>query len=182
MLSRIMIVGTSGAGKTTLARTLSKRLSLHDIELDALFWNPHWQESSLEDFRKKITSEIEAHERFVIHGNYSKVRDLTWSKCDTLIWLDYSKPVVMWRVIKRSILRIITREKLWSDNRESFYKTFFSKDSIIRWSWTTFDSRKKQNAEWLAAPENAHLKVLHFTSPQQTSQWLDTLSSETSLN
>ncbi len=181
MLSRIMIVGTSGAGKTTLARSLSQRLSLHDIELDALFWNPQWQESSLEDFRIKIISQTDAHERFVIHGNYSKVRDLTWARCDTLIWLDYSKPTVMWRVTKRSILRIITGERLWSDNRESFYKTFFSKDSIIRWAWTTFDSRKKQNAEWLSAPENAHLNVLHFTTPQQTQSWLNALPS-TDLN
>ncbi len=175
MLSRIMIVGTSGAGKTTLARTLSQKLSLHDIELDALFWNPHWQESSQEDFRSKIMTETEVSERFVIHGNYNKVRDLTWAKCDTLIWLDYSKSVVMWRVIKRSILRIISKEKLWAGNQESFFKVFFSQDSIILWAWHTYDSRKKQYTEWLSSPEYAHLRVYLFKTPQQTQIWLDSL-------
>ncbi len=36
--SRVLVVGTSGAGKSVLAGRLAARFGLTDIELDALFW------------------------------------------------------------------------------------------------------------------------------------------------
>ncbi len=131
--SKILIVGTSGSGKSTLARKLSKKIGIPDIELDALFWKENWTQSEPDEFRKKISDGISANYGFVIHGNYNKVRDLTWGNVDHVIWLDYSFRLVMWRVLKRSIVRVIRKESLWAGNRESFQKTFLSKDSIILW-------------------------------------------------
>ena len=76
--SKILIVGTSGSGKSTLAGMLANRLNIKDIELDALHWGPNWTEASQEDFRSRIEKEIHECSGYVIHGNYNKVRDLTW--------------------------------------------------------------------------------------------------------
>ena len=35
---RVLIVGTTGAGKTTLAHVLAAKLDAEHIELDALYW------------------------------------------------------------------------------------------------------------------------------------------------
>jgi len=35
---RIVVIGTSGAGKTTLARAIAARLSPPHVELDAINW------------------------------------------------------------------------------------------------------------------------------------------------
>ncbi|MBK9321617.1 MAG: AAA family ATPase [Bdellovibrionaceae bacterium] len=165
--SKILIVGTSGSGKSTLARRLSKKFNLIDIELDALFWKPNWTETPQNIFREDILNAIAQGDGFVIHGNYNKVRDITWANSEIVIWLDYPKWLVMWRVSKRSILRLIKNEVLWSGNQETFQKTFLSKSSIILWAWNTYALRRQQYLELIKAPEFEHLKVIHITNPNE---------------
>jgi len=170
--SRILVVGTSGSGKTTLARVLASRFQLTNIELDALFWGPNWTQASQATFRGRIENAMALNEGWVIHGNYGKVRDLTWRRANIVIWLDYSLPVVFWRVLKRSLVRIVTNESLWAGNRETFRKTFFSKDSILLWSLQTYRLRKRQYEELLQMPTHAHIRILRFKTPKQTERFL----------
>lgn len=163
--SRILVVGTSGSGKSTLARELALKLQIDDIELDALFWKENWTQSSREEFREKVKNSIEKSSGWIMHGNYSSIRDLSWGKSDTVIWLDYSLSLVMWRVIKRSLLRIIYKESLWAENKESFKKTFFSKDSIILWAWQTYPLRKKQYTELMNDSQFKHIQMIRLKKP-----------------
>ncbi len=48
-----------------------------------------------------------------------------------VIWLNRPLPVTLYRLLKRTLHRTITREELWNGNRESFFSNFFSKDSVI---------------------------------------------------
>lgn len=171
---RIQVVGTSGSGKTTLAGDLARRLQVPHIELDALHWEPNWTEATLEVFRERVQQALSA-EGWTVDGNYSKARDLILSRIDTLIWLDYSLPLVMSRVTRRTLHRVFTRKELWSGNRESFRTSFFSRDSIIWWAFSTYRRRKKEYAEMLARPEYDHLTLLHFRSPAETQRWLNSL-------
>ncbi|MEW6715105.1 MAG: adenylate kinase [Nitrospirota bacterium] len=140
--SRILVVGTSGAGKSTLARKIALTLGIKDIELDALHWGPDWTETPLEIFEGMVRREIRENRGFVIHGNYTKIQGITWGSVDTVVWLDYTKTVVMWRVLTRTLRRIIAKEKLWAGNVETFRKSFLGKDSIIAWAWNTYARRK----------------------------------------
>jgi adenylate kinase family enzyme len=171
--SKILIIGTSGSGKSTLARKLCLKFGLHDIELDALHWLPNWTETPLPEFRQKITQEISKASGFVIHGNYNKVSDLTWQNAEIIIWLDYPKYLVMFRVIKRSLLRMIQKELLWGTNTESFKLTFFTKRSIILWAWNTYDLRKKQYENLIQNPEYLEKTILKIQSPRELNQILD---------
>jgi len=174
--SKILIVGTSGSGKSTLARRLSQELNLKDIELDSLFWKPNWTETPLEEFKKRIVEIISVSEGFVIHGNYNKVRDVTWGNSEIVIWLDYPKWLVMWRVFKRSVLRLIKNEVLWSGNKETFKKTFMTKDSIILWAWNTYEVRKRQYQQLIKTPEFEHLDLIHITKPSEADQLILSLT------
>ena len=142
--SKILVIGTSGSGKTTLAEKLSKLLDIKNIELDAFNWKENWTQSSIEEFRKNIEDSIKNTKGYVLHGNYNKVKDLTWGTVDTVIWLDYKRIVVMWRVLKRTIRRIITQEELWAGNKETFKTSFLEKDAIVFWAWKTYKKRKEQ--------------------------------------
>lgn len=173
--SRILIVGTSGSGKSTLARKISNILSVPDIELDALFWKPNWTQSNKEEFRAKIQESISKSSGFIMHGNYNQVRDLTWGNSDIVIWLDYSKKLVMWRVLKRSVLRILSNEPLWANNKETIRKTFFSKESIILWSWNTYDIRKKLYSEFIEKPEYENIKLLRIKSTKEADKLLQSI-------
>lgn len=173
--SKILIVGTSGSGKSSLAKTLSKKIGILDVELDNLFWKANWTQSEPEEFRQKIINAISKANGFVIHGNYNKVRDITWGNSNIVIWLDYSRSIVMWRVFKRSIFRILNNESLWAGNKESLKKTFFSKDSIILWAWNTYDLRKQQYEELIKNPEFKDLKILRFRHPSETENFVKSI-------
>ncbi len=92
-LRRIVVVGTSGSGKTTMAARLAEGLGLPHVELDAIHWGPGWTPLAVEEFRER-TAEALAGEAWSTDGNYSGVRDIVWSRADTLVWLDYALPVV----------------------------------------------------------------------------------------
>ena len=50
---RVVVIGVTSSGKSTLAETLARRFDMDFIELDALHWEPNWQEASLEVFRDR---------------------------------------------------------------------------------------------------------------------------------
>jgi adenylate kinase family enzyme len=167
-----LVVGTSGSGKSVLAGRLAARFGLTDIELDALFWGPGWTEAEQPVFRGRIESAMARGEGWVVHGNYSKVQDLTWGRADTVIWLDYALPVVLWRVTRRSVGRILKRKKLWGGNRESARMVFFSRDSIILWALQTYGSNKRQYEKLIRDNAYPHLRILRLKRPREAAELL----------
>ncbi|MBN1179738.1 MAG: adenylate kinase [Anaerolineae bacterium] len=169
---RIVVVGTTGSGKTTLAGQLARRIGCPHVELDALHWEPNWTEAPLERFRAR-TCEALSGACWVTDGNYSKVRDIVWGRADTLVWLDYSLAVVFWRLFRRAVRRIATQEELWGGgNRETFRKQFLSRDSLFVWALKTYRRRKREYATLPVQPEYAHLRVIRLRSPRETAAWL----------
>jgi adenylate kinase family enzyme len=174
-MQRISVVGTSGSGKTTLASQLARRLDYAHIELDALHWEPGWQEAPLDVFRVRVAEAV-SQGHWVTDGNYSKVRDIVWGRADTVVWLDYPLPLILWRLWWRTLRRTLLRQPLWNENRESFHTTFFSRNSILLWAVATYDRRRREYPELLARPEYAHLQTVHLRSPRQTRAWLENMT------
>ena len=112
---RVSVVGTSGAGKSTLARALAGALGADFLELDSVYHQAGWVPLPRE-YRARVAS-VTAGERWVIDGNYSKVRDVVWARADTVVWLDLPRRTVMRRVIWRSS-GASGRVELWNGNRE----------------------------------------------------------------
>ena len=162
---RVVIIGTSCSGKTTLARTMAAALAVPHIELDALHWLPEWTPRPLAEFRA-LTSETVAAERWVLDGNYSKVRDIVWGRATSLIWLNYSFPLIFRRALARTVQRVFWQEELFSGNRESFRQSFLSRDSILWWVVTTYQRRRRDYPLLFKQPDFAHLSVIVLTSPQ----------------
>ena len=171
---RIAVVGSTGSGKTTLAEAIAQSLGLAHVEIDALHWDPGWREADLLVFRERL-SEALAGPAWVVDGNYAKVRDIIWPRADTLIWLELPLTVVLWRLFRRTVRRVVTREELWNGNKETFRGAFFSKDSLLVY---VFKSRKKHRQTYpdlFRQPENSHLRLIHFRTAAQVKSWLDTL-------
>ncbi len=72
---RVVVVGVTSSGKSTLAEKLAKRFDLKYIELDALHWEPGWQSAPLGIFRARVEKATQA-EKWIVAGNYHVVRDL----------------------------------------------------------------------------------------------------------
>jgi adenylate kinase family enzyme len=145
-MRRVVVFGTTGSGKSWLAERLSARHGLRLIELDSLFWGADWQPAPLELFRHRVEREIRDGDWIVV-GNYGQVRDLTWRAADTLIWLDLPFPLVMGRLLLRTIGRVLSRQELWgTGNRETFRSAFFSRHSILLWAIKTHRRNRRRFA------------------------------------
>ncbi len=171
-MQRISIVGTSGSGKTTLAARLAQTLQCPHIELDALHWDPNWTEVPNELFRSRITEALSG-DRWVVDGNYSKVRDLVWSRADTVVFLDYGFWLVLNRILRRTLSRSFRQTELWNGNRESFRKSFLSRDSVLLWMLQTHAKNRAKYPALFQRPEFDHLTVVQLRSPRQTEDWLN---------
>ena len=174
---RIVVVGTSGAGKTTLARKIAALLVTPHIELDAINWQSGWRDLTRhdpEEFVRRVAEAIAA-EAWVVDGNYGPVRDLVWPRATHLVWLDYERPVIMARVISRTFLRAVLRTELWAGNRER-WRQLLRPSHPIRWAWSTWERRRRETAERLAQIECAHLMVYRLRRPTEVQRALDLLA------
>jgi adenylate kinase family enzyme len=174
---RLVVIGTTSSGKSTLAEQLAKRLDMDFIELDALHWEPDWQEAPLEIFRARVEKALRQSEGWVVAGNYHIVRDLVWPRAEVVIWLDYSLWRILWQLTRRTFARWWSQELLWGTNRENLWTHFklWSQDSLFHWLFKTYWRRKREYPILLSQPEHQHLKLIRFTHPKETDEWLRNL-------
>ncbi len=100
-MQRVLIIGISGAGKTTLSTALAARTGLPLIHLDKEFWQPGWKITPREEWREKVAA-LASAERWIMDGNFDGSLDLRLPRADTLIWFDYPTHVCLWRAMKRA--------------------------------------------------------------------------------
>ena len=178
-MRRVVIVGNSGTGKTTLARTLAGRLDLPHVELDALYHQADWTPTPPQEFRDAVRSAldvVDAHAGgWVVCGNYPDARTGIWARADTIVWLDLPRHVVMARVLRRTADRAIRRTELWNGNRESVRLTFFSRHSILRWIVTDHGRRRRSFSALRASGPFAGKTWHVHRTPRETARWLASL-------
>ena len=175
---RVAVVGATGSGKTTLANALALRLGLTHVELDAFHHGPNWVETP-DDIFRGLVERATGSEAWIVDGNYSKARDIIWARGNTVVWLDYSFPLVFWRLFRRTIRRGVLRQELWNGNREKLWWHFFTKKSLFLWLLKTYWRRQKEIPAMLARPEYGHLNVLRFKSPADADRWLRDVTGNT---
>jgi adenylate kinase family enzyme len=173
-LDRVVVIGSSCAGKSTFAVALGKQLMQPSFDLDTLFWGPDWMAKPVDRFRA-LVAQAAAGERWIAAGNYSDARDLLWSRATAVVWLDYAFPVVFWRSLRRTFRRIVTREELWHGNRESIRRSFFSRESILLWVVTTFRRRRRQFAALRDSGKFPHVAWLELRRPADADRYLRSL-------
>lgn len=173
-MKRIMIVGTAGSGKTSLAKSLSQKLLLPHYELDSFYWLPNWQIRPHNEF-KKLVQETIAKDKWIICGDNTELRAITWAKTDTVIWLDYSFCRCFWQALKRSLINIIKHRPCCNGNYESFSRLLFSKNSILLWVIKGYRKKKKRYPLLIKDPAYKYITFIHLRSPKETKKWLETL-------
>ncbi|HZF37510.1 MAG TPA: adenylate kinase [Blastocatellia bacterium] len=170
-MNRISVIGTSGSGKTTLAGKLSKILGIPHVELDVLHWGANWTPVPRDLFRSRVREAIKA-DRWVVDGNYNKdARDLIRERADTYVWLNYSFPVMLYRIVRRTLRRVVTGEECSNGNRESL-RLALSRDSIILWLLQTYRRHRAEYPPLLAALEQRGAQIIELHSSREADLWL----------
>ena len=136
-LRRVVILGCSGAGKSTFARALGAKLGAPVVHLDMLFWRPGWVEPEPEAFRSVVAAAV-AGDAWVTDGNFaSRTFDLRLPRADTIIFIDQPRWLCVFRIIWRWLTwRGRTRPDLAEGCYENLDWDFFL------WTWN-FERQSK---------------------------------------
>lgn len=171
IVSRVLVAGASGSGKSTVARAVSARLGLPYTELDGLYHGPGWvpRESFVEDVRA-----LAASERWVTEWQYDVARPILLERADLMVWLDLPRHLIMARVIRRTLRRRLRREVLWNGNVEPPLWTILREEEhIVRWAWTTWPRAAERVA--IAGEARPDLPVVRLSTRREVARWLSSL-------
>jgi adenylate kinase family enzyme len=167
---RVVVVGTSGSGKSTFARQLGAAIGATPLELDAINWQAGWRDLNTHDpdeFIRRV-AEAASADAWVADGNYSRVRHVLWARATRFVWLDYERPVIMRRVIGRSFSRALGGQELWpgTGNTETMAR-WLDKEHPIRWAWDTWATNRAKYAEVFADPAYAAVPMDRLRHPRE---------------
>ena len=173
-IERVNIIGTSGSGKSTFGRQLSKLLGLPFIEMDSLYWGPNWTERPDEEFLAKVEASTEPA-RWVLDGNYQRTTPIKWRHVQLVIWIDLSLVRTLYRVASRSLKRSINKTEIWpsTGNCETFRKSFFSRQSVILWANSSYKANRKTFCEMMESREYEHIWFMRLGSKRAVESFLD---------
>jgi len=173
-MRRIVVVGSSCSGKTSMAISIARILCLPHVEIDAIVWLDAWSLPSDEQLLAQMKNVI-APEAWVIDGVFPEHRDMVWSAADTVVWLNFPATVVFTRALRRTIKRCITHEKLGSHNVETWRRTFFSRNSQLLWVIQSWRKRRRDYPKIMRQKKFDHIRFIQFRSPGEAQAWLEKL-------
>ena len=87
-MTRIIVIGCPGSGKSTLSRELHNKTALPLYHLDMMYWNEDKTTVEKPVFLKRLSTVLEKDE-WIIDGNYASTMEMRMEKCDTVIFLDF---------------------------------------------------------------------------------------------
>jgi adenylate kinase family enzyme len=168
-MRRVLVVGSSGSGKSTVARAIATALHAPHVELDALYHGPGWVP------RVTFVEDVDAATRgdaWVADGNYAPVREMLWSRADTVVWLDLPRLLVEWQVVRRSFLRWLEGTELWNGNREPSPRAWLDPEHPVRWSWEHHAERTARYSARFADPAWSHVRRVRLRSRRDVRDFL----------
>src|SRR5919197_6707505 len=179
---RIVVLGRTGSGKTTLARELAAALGVPHVELDSLYFGPDFSTAPLSVLRDRTSAAI-AGERWVTDGNKRAVRDLVWPRADTVIWLDYPAYLSLWRLAKRARTRTsaLSAEAAQTGRRSGLPKQMLAAARGVLTALRSHRGQRRAYQRMFAQPANQHLAVARLRSPSATRQWMARVAGHRSL-
>lgn len=153
-MERILIIGCGGAGKSTLARQLGDKLNIPVVHLDKLFWKPGWVEIPKDEFDALIRQEM-AEEKWIMDGNFNRTLPERIARCDTVIYLDFSRFACLLGIIKRVLT---TYGKVRPDMGEGCPERIDWE--FLKWVWNFNKNKREGNYKLLCEAQHAEIIVL----------------------
>ncbi|MBQ8238138.1 MAG: DNA topology modulation protein [Oscillospiraceae bacterium] len=166
-MERIMIIGCGGAGKSTLARQLGEKTGLPVVHLDKLFWKPGWVSLSQEEFDERHRAAI-ARQSWIMDGNFDRTIPERLERCDTVLYLDFSRFACLLGVAKRIITSYgQVRPDMGDGCPERFDWEF------LQWVWNFNRNKQEKNYRLLAQCADKEIHI--FKNRRQVRKFLESL-------
>jgi len=169
---RMLVIGRTGSGKTTLARDIAAALQVPHVELDSLYFGPNFSTVPESVLRERVATAIE-EDRWVTDGNKRAVRDLAWPRADTIIWLDYPAAVTLWRLGRRALRRTasLRTQAVAEGHTRDLPRQLIAGAKAVLTALRSHTGQRREFPQLFAASENQHLAVVRLRSPRATRRW-----------
>ncbi|KPM54126.1 adenylate kinase [Frankia sp. R43] len=162
---RVLVVGSGGAGKSTLSRRLGELWELPVVHLDQHFWSPGWVEMPDDAWREVLTRLLGAPQ-WIMDGNYAGTLDLRLPAADLILFLDLPRRVTVPRVLWR---RIRWHGRTRPDVRPGCPEHVTGE--FLAWLWTYPRSGRVRLVTAITEAD-AWSRVVRLRSPRQVRRWL----------
>lgn len=167
---RVSIFGSSGTGKTTLARMVAAKFDLPVLHLDTVYWLRYWRSLPKPEFKRRIRAYMRKHDRFVMDGNYtnSQTFEDRLQISDTIILLRYET--------RKALQGIIEREEKYKHRYRSDMATGCIEDIDQEFlQYVAFFHNKKLKIEGLLNQLKHKKTILVFDDREALQYWLDSV-------
>ena len=168
-MTRVIIIGGNGSGKSTFAKQLHTKTGLPLVHLDRLFWYGEWQTRTREEFDALLGAELEK-DAWIIDGNYNRTIPWRLSSCDTVFYFDFSTLRCLWGVTWRVLTNLgRVRDDMGGDCRERFDLSFY------RFILGFNKAYRKHYHDLLTEDEKDGKTVVVFRNRRQVKRYLNAL-------
>lgn len=158
-----MVVGVSASGKSTFTRKLAAITQLPPIFVDTIFWKPGWTYIGDEAAAKELDI-ISRADKWIIEGYMiPEIKEVLFTRADTIIFLEYSRFLTVFRYIKR-----------WFQHRKDPRPELNGNTERLRFKMIKRIWQKKEVAALNVFLERAEFKkkVIRLHSPRETEVFL----------
>ena len=167
-MKKVLVIGSSGAGKSTFSRRLSEKTGLPLVHLDKLYWKPNWVETDKVEWQKIVEKAL-AGDSWIIDGNFSGTLPQRLEKCDAVIFLDLPRLVCIYRILKRVITYQKGKRPDMADGCDEKFDWQF-----LKWVWN-YPNRSKPKVERLLAAYQNTKTIFRLKSTKEVNRFLSDL-------
>ncbi|PJK16009.1 hypothetical protein CQS04_12305 [Chryseomicrobium excrementi] len=174
-MKKIVVIGSSGAGKSTFAKKLALVLDIPLYHLDQMNWRSGWQEVSKEE-QKQMQLEVLKKDAWIIDGNYGGTLEVRLKEADTVVFLDFHRVICISRALRR-VLRY--RNQVRPDMAEGCPERFDLE--FMKYIWN-FPETKTPHILKRLQELPLEKRVFHFRKPHELDKFLLELEKRKSSN
>ena len=155
------IIGSGGAGKSTLAAELGGILGLKVIHLDAHFWNPGWVPTPRRHWIETV-EKLKSRDAWIMDGHYGSTLEMRLEASDAVVFLDFPKSSAWWAIRRRLQNIGVSRPDMAPGRPERFLNWEFLK--FLLWIWRF---PRVQSPSVVKAPGLLGHQAHHHSAPPQ---------------
>jgi adenylate kinase family enzyme len=168
-MRKILVIGSSGAGKSTIARELGERLGIPVHHLDEHLWADGCRLVEPHEEHDRVAHLFE-QPCWILDGNYTASLEHRLRLADTVVWVDYPRELCLYRALKRLVAHYgRNRPDMGGGCREELNLGF------LKWIWL-YPHRERPILRKMMINHGRHTRIVRLRFPHQAEKFLASAS------
>lgn len=167
-MSKIIIIGNGGTGKSTLGDLLSKATGIKVFHLDKLTYKPGWIRVDEQDFKNKL-DKILSEDKWIVEGwSFHSTLETRLNAADTIIYLKFPVTVCYFYALQRHVKYAFRQNPYDPEDSPIINKT----GKMIKAMWKVYRIYEKDLNIMLNELRNK--KIIIFKNRKEVNKFIET--------